>query len=66
MDTLWAAATVKLVGAAHAGVSDAALARAALLAAQAYPQSLRISIPRPQSSWTQIRPGRDLRYNRGR
>ncbi|MCA1832883.1 MAG: hypothetical protein LC750_09210 [Actinobacteria bacterium] len=48
--------------ATYAGVSDAASARAALLAAQAYPQPLRVSTPRaPHTTPTQPRPRR-VRY----
>ena len=53
--------------ATHTAVSDAASARAALLAAQAYPRPLRASLPRA-SHPAPIQPGiqRDVRYRRGR
>jgi hypothetical protein len=54
-------------GATHAAVSDAAAARAALLAAQAYTQPLRAGLARAlHASPPQPRYGRDRRYNRGR
>ncbi|HEV8628077.1 MAG TPA: hypothetical protein VG034_26885 [Acidimicrobiia bacterium] len=54
-------------GATHAAVSDAASARAALLAAQAYPQPLRVALPRTlHTTLGQPRVGRDVRYRRGR
>jgi hypothetical protein len=54
-------------GATHAAVSETASARAALLAAQAYPRPLRGALGRaPSTGPTQPRAVRDLRHSRGR